>query len=178
MRRLFGLIVILSLVATMSATRTRAATGLKAAASPVRLRIPAIKVDQPIITVGLDKQRRPIVPMHNVGWYTYSARPGTVDNVVMWGHVLRWKVSPRIPAPFERLSELKLGAEISVSMSDGKIYRYKVTRTVLARSSEIGYILPTGKAQLTLVSCYGDNVIKKGELTKEFRLITIATPIK
>jgi LPXTG-site transpeptidase (sortase) family protein len=178
MRRLFGITVILALLVLANASITQAATSPAPAASPVRLRISAIKLDQPIISVGLDKQRRPIVPKYNVGWYTHSARPGEGDNVVMWGHVLRWKASPRIPAAFERLNEIKLGAEISVSMSDGKVRRYKVTRTVLARPHEVRYILPTGTAQLTLVSCFGNNVISKGELTKEFRLITIATPIK
>jgi LPXTG-site transpeptidase (sortase) family protein len=177
MRRLSVLIAILVLLGATGAT-THAAAATAPAAIPVHLRIPAIKLDQPIVAVGLDPQRRPIVPRHNVGWYTYSARPGQADNVVMWGHVLRWKATPRIPAPFERLAELKLGAEISVTMSDGKVFRYKVKRAVLAKSNEVGYILPTGATQLTLVSCYGNNVIRQGELTKEFRLITIATPIK
>jgi sortase (surface protein transpeptidase) len=177
MRRLCGLILLLGLMAATSASTTHASGDAGPAAIPVRLRIAAIALDQPIISVGLDKQRRPIVPMHNVGWYNLSARPGLRDNVVMWGHVLRWKATPRIPAAFERLAEIKPGAEISVSMSDGTLYRYQVQRIVLAKSHEVRYILPTGSAQLTLVSCFGQNVIVRGELTKEFRQITIATPL-
>ncbi len=177
MRRLLGLILLLGLIAITSGTAARATTLHAPAVNPVRLRIPAIKLDQPLVSVGLDKERRPVVPKHNVGWYQFSARPGERENVVLWGHVLRWKATPRIPAPFERLNEVKVGAEISVTMADGKLYRYKVARTVLARPEEIRYILPTGRAQLTLVSCFGKNVISRGELTKEFRLITIATPL-
>ncbi len=177
MRRLFGVLLLLGLIAITSGTAARAATPHAPAANPVRLRIPAIKLDEPLVSVGLDKERRPIVPKHNVGWYQWSARPGEGENVVLWGHVLRWKATPRLPAPFERLNELKLGAEISVTMADGKLHHYKVVRTVLARPNEIRYILPTGSARLTLVSCFGQNVISRGELTKEFRLITIATPL-
>jgi LPXTG-site transpeptidase (sortase) family protein len=175
-RRLLGLLAIVAVLALANPAPVALAASARPA-TPVRLRISSIALDQQILSVGLDKQRWPIVPKHAVGWYTLSARPGGSDNVVMWGHVLRWKASPRIPAAFEHLAEIKLKAVIHVSMSDGTVQRYRVMRIVVARPSEVAYILPTGKAQLTLVSCYGDTVMTKGGLTKEFRLITIATPI-
>ena len=147
-------------------------------ATPVRLKIAAIGLNQPLVSVGLDRNRKPIVPKHNVAWYNRSARPGQGENVVMWGHVLRWKDAPRVPAPFARLQELKVGAEVGVVMSDGRTHRYRVTRKVWARPSEVHYVLPVGSERLTLVSCIGDNVIKNGTLTKEFRLITIAEPAR
>jgi LPXTG-site transpeptidase (sortase) family protein len=153
-------------------------SSLASATTPSRLVIPAIGLSQPLVAVGVDRRNMPIVPKHNVGWYLGSARPGQGDNVVLWGHVLRWKDSPGVPAPFERLKYLRLGDTISVVSANGRVYRYRVSRKVLARSNEVGYILPTGAERLTLVSCYGDNVIVRGELTKTHRLITIATPVR
>jgi len=184
MRRFFAFLAILSillfglLARPAAAEPPRTAEDAVPAAAPVRLIIPAIKLNQALAHVGLDKGRRPIVPKHDVGWYIHSARPAQGENVVMWGHVLRWKATPRIPAPFERLSELKIGAPISVELSNGRVRRYSVTRKVWARPSEVKYILPVGSERLTLVSCIGDNVIVKGSLTKEYRLITIATPVR
>lgn len=143
---------------------------------PVRLVIPAINLDMRPIPVGLDAQRVPIVPKHDVGWYEYSARPGQGDNIVLWGHVSRWLDSPNIPAPFGRMQELQLGAEIFVYTANGAEHRYVVTEAVQVRPTQVEYIMPTGKEQLTMVSCIGDRVILDGVRTREFRLIVIAEP--
>ena len=143
---------------------------------PVRLQIPAINLDLKPISVGIDRNRVPIVPKHDVGWYNASALPGKGSNVVFWGHVLRWLDSPGIPAPFARMQELKPGSSIELTLADGQRFTYRVTQQVQARPEEVQYILPTGGERVTLVSCIGDNVIYEGVLTKEFRLITIAEP--
>ncbi len=145
-------------------------------ARPAQLIIPAIKLNLFPIPVGLDARRSPIVPRHDVGWFTGSARPGEGSNVVFWGHVLRWRSQPKIPAPFARLHELQPGARVTVVTVDGRVRRYHVTRQVWVRPSQVQYILPTDSERITLVSCIGDKVIRNGELTKEFRLITIAEP--
>ncbi len=153
-------------------------TTKRAVAAPVRLRIPAIGLDERLLSVGLDAYNRPIVPKHNVGWYNLSAKPGQGDNVVMWGHVLRWKNAPRVPAPFARLQQTPIGALVSVVGADGQTRRYRVTRKVWVLPSQVKYILPVGSERLTLVSCIGDNVIRNGELTKKYRLVTIAMPVR
>ena len=143
---------------------------------PVRLQIPAIGLDLEPVSVGIDAQRVPIVPKHDVGWYNASALPGAGSNVVFWGHVLRWLDSPNVPAPFGRLNEAEPGTSIVVTLSNGRQYPYRITQKVQVRPEEVEYILPTDGERLTLVSCIGDNVIQEGVLTKEFRLITIAEP--
>jgi LPXTG-site transpeptidase (sortase) family protein len=148
-------------------------------AQPVRIQIPAIKLDYRPVSVGLDKNRVPIVPKHDVGWYNLSAMPGQGDNIVFWGHVLRFKATPKIPAPFARVKELKIGAEIILTTAKGEKARYKVTQTVQVTPDQVKYILPTGKEQVTLVSCIGDNVVAGGSVaTKKYRLITIAEPVR
>ncbi len=145
--------------------------------APTRLTIPAIGLDTVPVPVGLDRANRPIVPQYDVGWYTHSAMPGQGENVVLWGHVARWRDTPAIPAPFERLREVTLGSELVVETADGTAHRYAVTRLVQVRPDEVQYILPTGTEQLTLVSCIGDWVILDGVRTRAQRLIVIAAPI-
>jgi LysM repeat protein len=55
----------------------------------MRLTIPAIGLDTAPVPVGHDRANRPVVPKHDVGWYTHSAMPGQGENVVFWGHVAR-----------------------------------------------------------------------------------------
>ncbi|MBC8163914.1 MAG: class F sortase [Roseiflexaceae bacterium] len=134
-------------------------------------------MDRGMISVGLDKKRVPIVPKHDVGWYNLSAKPGQGENIVMWGHVLRFRETPKVPAPFARVKELKLGAVISLFTDDGVEHRYIVTKQLRVKPSEVKYILPVGQERLTLVSCTGDKVIRGNEvLDMSHRLITIAEP--
>ena len=148
------------------------------ASQPARLIIPAIGFDAAPRAVGLDARRVPIVPKHEVGWFEGSAVPGQGSNVVFWGHVLRWKDSPNIPAPFARLSELQQGAEVVVVTSAGERHRYRVTQRVQVRPTQVSYVLPTSSERVTLVSCIGDTVIMNGKVSKAWRLIVIAEPVK
>lgn len=143
-------------------------------AAPARIQIPAIDLDYKPVSVGLDKNRIPIVLDHDVAWYNLSAMPGQGDNIVFWGHVLRFKATPNIPAPFARVEQLKPGAEIIVTTEKGEQVTYRVTQSVQVTPDQVQYILPTGKEQITLVSCIGDKVISNGLVTKSHRLVTIA----
>ncbi|NTU85700.1 MAG: class F sortase, partial [Chloroflexales bacterium] len=148
------------------------------ASEPVRLVIPAIDLDRPLLSVGLDKRRVPIVPKHDVGWYNLSARPGQGENVVLWGHVLRFKAAPEIPAPFARLKELEVGARLTVYTADERAHPYVVVEKVWARPDQVEYILPRGRELVTMVSCIGDKVIVDGGVEMTHRLITIAAPAR
>jgi LPXTG-site transpeptidase (sortase) family protein len=144
---------------------------------PTRIVIDAVGIDQKIVSVGLDKQRVPIVPDHEVGWYNLSAQPGQGDNVVLWGHVLRFRQTPKIPAPFARLKEVKPGAAVVIYDQAGKAHNYVVKQQVWVLPTDVDYILPKDKEMITLVSCIGDKVINNGEVVDEsHRLITIAEP--
>jgi sortase (surface protein transpeptidase) len=147
------------------------------ASQPARLLVPDIGLDTAPVAVGLDERRIPIVPRHDVGWFSGGAAPGQSSNVVFWGHVLRWKDAPSIPAPFARVHELQPGAELIVVTADGTKHLYRVTQQIQVRPEDVQYIYPTTQERVTLVSCIGDNVILDGTLTKEFRLVTIAEPI-
>lgn len=126
--------------------------------------------------VGLDKNNVPIVLDHEVGWYLYSAKPGQGENIVLWGHVLRFRKAPHIPAPFAEIERLAIGSEIFLYSADGSVFRYVVARKEWVTPDQVQYILPTGDERLTLVSCIGDRVIVDGNVELTHRLITIATP--
>lgn len=143
---------------------------------PVRLVIPAIQLDRSLLSVGLDANRFPVVPNHDVGWYNLSAGPGEGENIVLWGHVLRFRETPKIPAPFARLKDLAVGAELTLYSADGAAHRYVVVERVWATPEQIQYILPRGRELVTLVSCIGDKVVVDGSVELSHRLITIAAP--
>jgi hypothetical protein len=146
--------------------------------APARIVVGGIGLDAPVVSVGLDANRAPIVPDHDVGWYDRSARPGQGENIVLWGHVLRFSHALHLPAPFARLKELEPGARITLFDAAGRSREYVLTRKVLARPNEVQYILPQGRELLTLVSCIGDRVYVGGEVVDmSHRLITIAEPV-
>jgi sortase (surface protein transpeptidase) len=144
---------------------------------PIRIVIDSVGIDNQIVSVGLDKKRVPIVPDHDVGWYNLSAQPGQGDNIVLWGHVLRFRQTPKIPAPFARVKEVKPGASVVLYDQAGNAHNYVVRQQIWVLPSEVEYILPKDKEMVTLVSCIGDKVINNGEVVDEsHRLITIAEP--
>jgi|HigsolmetaAR201D_1030396.scaffolds.fasta_scaffold02014_8 sortase (surface protein transpeptidase) len=165
--------------AANTTTNTAAPSSSRAASSePIRLRIPDIKLDGKLVSVGLDANRIPIVPDHDIGWYNLSAKPGEGENIVLWGHVLRFRHAPDIPAPFANIKTLQPGAEVVLYDADGGEHRYVVTQQIWVKPNQVEYILPRGKEMVTMVSCIGDKVISNGEvIDMTNRLITIAEPV-
>lgn len=168
-----------ALLAAAGAAQAAPAPAQKPApGDPVRIVIPAIDLDRSLLSVGLDKRRVPVVPKHDIGWYNLSARPGRGENIVLWGHVLRFKATPKIPAPFARLKEVEVGARVTLYTADGKAHRYVVVEKVWATPDQVEYILPKGRELVTMVSCIGDKVVTGGGIEMTHRLITIAAPVR
>jgi sortase (surface protein transpeptidase) len=143
---------------------------------PVRIVIPTIDMDQALVAVGLDTAGIPIVPKHEAAWYSGSAAPSQGENIVLWGHALRFKSEPNIPAPFGRLKDLALGEKVVLYDAAGIQHAYVISRQVWATPDQVSYILPQGHEQLTLVSCIGDKVVGPAGVDMTHRLITIAKP--
>src|SRR4029453_3282805 len=128
---------------------------------PVRLGIPRLYVDAPIITMGFDAERYPQVPERpdQVAWYNFSAAPGQRSNAVMAGHV-DWQTSTRQPIPgvFYRIRELEIGDIVTVTLEDGQKLNYRVTGNV-ATAYEDPNVLKTmdhtSKEVITLITCGG-----------------------
>ncbi|MFJ4005036.1 class F sortase [Streptomyces sp. NPDC090023] len=127
---------------------------------PVRLRIPGIGVDTPVMRLGLEQdgtvQVPPITAHDQAGWYQNSPTPGRTGPSVILGHVT---VGPYGDGVFRRLDRLRRGDEITVRLENGTSAEFTVTslRTV-------------AKAEFPTEAVYGD--VARPEL----RLITCGGP--
>lgn len=112
---------------TPASTKAPASTpGPSSRLTPVRVRVPAIGVDAPLVRLGLTSEGALDVPVKamTAGWYTGSPVPGLVGPAVIAGHV-HWS---GIPAVFARLTDLRPGDRIVVSRSDGTTATFTVDR--------------------------------------------------
>ncbi|MCJ0702195.1 class F sortase [Frigoribacterium faeni] len=93
--------------------------------APIRVSVPSIELDEPLIDLGIAADGRMEVPtdFDDVGWFTGGGRPGGRGPTVIAAHV----DSTTGPAVFARLSEVVVGDEVEVLDADGTPARYAVT---------------------------------------------------
>ncbi len=88
--------------------------------TPLRLRIPDVKVDAPLMRLGLGKDGSLEVPpageRNLAGWYGNGTTPGAKGTAVVAGHV----DNAQGPAVFYALGALKKGHRIEVTRQDGR----------------------------------------------------------
>ena len=126
-------------------------------APPARLVIPKIGVDAPVVTLGVDGagvMQSPKGPFE-VGWYDFSAQPGSGSNAVFSGHVDFASVGAAV---FWDLRKLGPGDLVEVRLADGTVYQYLVVSSVAyaVADAPIGEIVgPTSKDTVTLITCTG-----------------------
>lgn len=159
------------------ATSTPAGTPARVNASPpVRIVIPEIGVDAPVIRLGLNADHTLQVPRaYDVtGWWSGGTTPGQTGPAVVVGHV----DSTAGPAVFYRLRDLRAGARVIVHLRDGSTVTFAVQR--LEEAPKAGF--PTNEVYgatrsptLRLITCggsfdtatghYVDNVIVFAAMT-------------
>ena len=97
-----------------------------AASTPMRIEIPAIKVNAPVTRLDLDADGTVQVPPldnHNLaGWYDRSVTPGAKGASVILGHVDDYAG----PSVFFNIKNLRPGDEIDVIRADGKTAVFSV----------------------------------------------------
>ena len=125
-------------------------------AAPVRLQIPAIGVDAPIVNVGLkaDGQLESPHEPYQVGWYAKGYKPGERGNALIDGHV-DWITGAAV---FWYLNKLEKGAKIDVVTAEGEIVSFVVDWKAIypAATAPLDQIFgPTESAALTLITCGG-----------------------
>jgi LPXTG-site transpeptidase (sortase) family protein len=138
---------------------------------PVRLLIPVIGVDTPVIRLGLaaDGTVRvpPITDHDRVGWYRHSPTPGERGPSVLLGHVT---VGPYGDGVFRHLARLHRGDRIEARLENGTTAEFAVTavRTVPKTDFPADDVYGNvGRPELRLITCggartadgYADNVI-------------------
>jgi sortase family protein len=130
-------------------------------ALPVRLRIPAIRVDTPLLRLGLDKRGEVAapVPWQKAGWYAGSVRPGLGGPAVVLGHY----DSTSGPAVFYRLGDLRPGDAVEITRADGSRVTFRVAGKQQVAKSQFPTDLvygPTLEPSLRLVTCGGSFNLK------------------
>ena len=151
-------------------------TLVPAESPPIRLVIPSIQLDAPIVPIGWHQARDSQAtawddPGSAAGWLKSSALPGRGSNVVLAGHHnIRGEV-------FGRLIDLRIGDRVYLT-GDGLTYAYRVREHFIIpekhappeqREQNGLWIGPTVDERLTLVTCWPhrDNT---------HRLIVVARP--
>ncbi|MFJ8007948.1 class F sortase [Streptomyces fagopyri] len=127
---------------------------------PVRLRVPAIGVDTPLIRLGLTPgggvEVPPVTAHDRAGWYRFSPTPGQTGPAVILGHVT---VGAYGDGVFRHLARLRRGDRIEARLENRTtaVFTVDSVRTV-------------AKAEFPADAVYGD--VDRPEL----RLITCGGP--
>lgn len=144
---------------------------------PVRLQIPDIGVDTPVIGLGLAAdgtvQVPPIEAHSPAGWYQGSPTPGQTGPSVLLGHVTVGQYGDGV---FRKLDQLHPGSRLSVRLQDGDLADFTVDTVDTVAKNQF----PTQKVygnvnrpELRLITCGGpktgdgylDNVVVYASLT-------------
>lgn len=148
---------------------------------PVNLRIPAIGVETALVVLGLQSDGQVEMPTTTrvAGWYDDGPAPGQVGSAVILGHVDSYLG----PGVFFQLKKLKAGDDVEVTLADGTMTRFEVTRVVLYAKSafpdRLVYGSHGGRA-LQIVTCGGTFDSLTGHYVANVvvftRLVSLTTP--
>ena len=148
------------------------ARGAVPASTPVRVRLPSIGVDAPVVRVGVDGRGAMEVPpdVRTAGWYRFGPAPGdAAGSSVISGHV---DDREQGRGAFYRLADLAPGDPVQVVASTGRVLDYRVrdVRRLPKAGLPVDELFARGgPPRLTLVTCggpfdrrarsYADNVV-------------------
>jgi LPXTG-site transpeptidase (sortase) family protein len=134
-----------------------------------RLKIPSIKVDTVIESVGLTSEGAVDVPKgpSDAAWFNLGPRPGEKGSSIIVGHS-GWKNGR--PAVFDNLYKLKIGDKIYIQDEKGLIITFVVREIKTYNQTEDVsnvFISNDNKAHLNLITCTGIwDDIQKGRLNR------------
>jgi sortase (surface protein transpeptidase) len=123
---------------------------------PVRISIPSIGVNAPIVPLGLNPDETMEVPtdFSDTGWFQPGPEPGEVGAAIIVGHLN----SRSGPAVFQHLNELRVGKVINVFLKDGSRVQYVARSMLRVTKSKFPTKLVyarTKQPTLRLVTCAG-----------------------
>jgi len=132
---------------------------------PIRLKIPKIKVNAAIESIGLTPKGEVGIPTGpaNTAWFKLSPLPGANGNSIITGHYGYWKNNK--PTVFNNLSKLRKGDKIYIENGKGEITTFIVRESKSynpkATATDV-FISTDGKSHLNLITCEGvwDKVAK------------------
>ncbi|MFI9582257.1 class F sortase [Streptomyces sp. NPDC052236] len=132
---------------------------------PVRLRIPEIGVDAPVMRLGLRKDGSLDVPpagnANLTGWYQDGTTPGAKGTAIVAGHV----DNARGRSVFYNLGTLKKGHRIEVIRDDGRTAVFTIDAIEVYEADAFPdkkVYGPMGRAELRVITCGGGFTKKRG----------------
>ncbi|MFF5970950.1 class F sortase [Streptomyces sp. NPDC012769] len=136
------------------------------ASAPVRIRVPAVRVDAPVTRVGLDGggwiEVPPPYDRGPAGWFTGSVTPGERGTAVVVGHV---DTPAGGAAVFYGLGALTRGQRVEIARADGRTAVFTVYGIEVVPQDDFpaeriyGF---TGAPELRLITCGGPYAPKGG----------------
>ena len=117
-------------------------TSVPALGQAIRIQIPAIKVDAPVVQGDSWEQLK-----KGVAQQIGTPNPGEIGNLVLSGH------NDVYGEVFRYLDQLKPGDEVTLFTSRRK-YTYIVAGTQMAKPSAVEVMAQTRDARVTLISCH------------------------
>jgi len=142
---------------------------------PVRIAIPALGVSAQVLAEPLGAGGTlEIPPPAEVGWYEAGPAPGQTGTTLIAGHIDYDGVN----GAFLSLSDLPVGATVTLTTASGGSFAYQVTRRLLLPQSNLaasGLLRDTGPPSLVLMSCGGTFV--PAEEGYADNVIVVATPV-
>jgi sortase (surface protein transpeptidase) len=136
---------------------------------PVRLQIPEIGLDVPVIAMGwrvdiIEGQRTTIwdIPLNEAGWHINSMGAGGMGNTIISGHQAN---GAAVFAPLA-LGDVAAGQEVLLTDGDGITFVYRISEVtdhipIIGATAEetaqaATYFAPSDTAKLTLVTGWPD----------------------
>jgi hypothetical protein len=123
---------------------------------PVRVGLPTLGVEAPIVPVGLEPDGTMQIPgAHEAGWYLPGRRPGAATGSAVIAAHIDYDGREGV---FFRLPQLAVGAEVSVQDDGGTVRRFVVTERFQVGKAElpVDELFRTGgEPVLTLITCGG-----------------------
>jgi hypothetical protein len=124
--------------------------------TPYKVELPTMGRTQPIVRVGIDKDRKMVVPRNakDVAWLDQGPIPGRTRNVVLAGHI---NYSGQ-RGSFEGIGRMKKREDIYLVLKNGKKMHFKVAWVcTFPRDTEHASQIMgnTNVTSVTLVSCGG-----------------------
>lgn len=125
---------------------------------PERIRIPSIRVDAPLMGLGLTRSGSLDVPpagkKNLAGWYEAGTAPGERGTAIVAGHV----DNADGPAVFYDLGAVKKGSAIDIARRDGSVARFTVDAVEVYKASDFPDQKVYGAAdrpELRVITCGG-----------------------
>lgn len=157
--------------ATAAAPDSRSGSGLSGTPDPLpysaadRIRIPALRVDAPVVPVGLDMSgwvdAPPPADPNLAGWFSGAVSPGERGTAVIVGHV----DNSEGPAVFYGLGALRKGNSVEVRRQDGRTAVFEVYgNEVFAKAAFPGERVYGNKGvpELRVITCGGEFTAGQG----------------